>query len=257
VEQTGPVRAVVKIEGVHKNDGAASGCPSPCASISTPGPRRCAWCTPSSSTAIDKRTSSSGLGLAFSVPMREQVHNRHVRFSGEGDGLWAEPVAAATARPLRCPGRHRLPRPTRGQAHRQQGDVQRARAEAADRLGGVGRFQAGATTADGFTIQKRTNPQSCWLDAIAGRRASGLVFAGDVSGGLAVGVKNFWQSYPASLEVRHHGGRRPNCASGCGRPTRPPWTCATTTPRRTGWIPATKTCSPASARRTAWRAPAR
>ena len=28
------------------------------------------------------------------------------------------------------------------------------------------------------------------------------MFAGDVSGGLAVGVKNFWQSYPASLEVR-------------------------------------------------------
>src|SRR5262249_8560132 len=57
------------------------------------------------------------------------------------------------------------------------------------------------STADGFKIQKRTNPQSCWLDAGAGRRASGLVFAGDVSGGLAVGVKNFWQSYPGSLEV--------------------------------------------------------
>ena len=64
-------------------------------------------------------------------------------------------------------------------------------------------FKLAQTTADGFTIQKRTNPQSCWLDAIAGRRSSGLVFAGDVSGGLAVGVKNFWQSYPASLEVRH------------------------------------------------------
>jgi hypothetical protein len=33
-----------------------------------------------------------GLGIVFGVPMREQVHNRHVRFSGEGEGLWAEPV---------------------------------------------------------------------------------------------------------------------------------------------------------------------
>src|SRR5207244_12455641 len=33
--------------------------------------------------------------------------------------------------------------------------------------------------------------------------SAGLVFAGDVSGGLGVGVKNFWQSYPASLEVRN------------------------------------------------------
>ena len=29
------------------------------------------------------------------------------------------------------------------------------------------------------------------------------MFVGDVSGGLGVGVKNFWQSYPASLEVQN------------------------------------------------------
>ena len=28
------------------------------------------------------------------------------------------------------------------------------------------------------------------------------MFAGDVSGGLSAGLRNFWQSYPASLEVR-------------------------------------------------------
>src|SRR5437667_320695 len=28
-------------------------------------------------------------------------------------------------------------------------------------------------------------------------------FAGDVSGGLAVGVRNFWQSHPASLEIHN------------------------------------------------------
>ncbi len=56
---------------------------------------------------------------------------------------------------------------------------------------------------DGFTIQKRTNPQSTWLFSAAGRRASGLAFVGDVSGGLGVGVKNFWQSYPAELQVEN------------------------------------------------------
>jgi hypothetical protein len=62
-------------------------------------------------------------------------------------------------------------------------------------------YQLSQLTADGFQVQKRTNPQSCWVFAGAGKRASGLVFAGDVSGGLAVAVKNFWQSHPASLEV--------------------------------------------------------
>ena len=36
--------------------------------------------------------------------------------------------------------------------------------------------------ADGFTIVKRTNPQSCWLAAGAGQRASGLVFVGGADG---------------------------------------------------------------------------
>jgi hypothetical protein len=64
-------------------------------------------------------------------------------------------------------------------------------------------FKLDQPNADGFTIVKRTNPQSVWLPSGAGRRASGLVFAGDVSGGLGVSIRNFWQSYPASLEVRH------------------------------------------------------
>ena len=64
-------------------------------------------------------------------------------------------------------------------------------------------FKLDQPNADGFTIVKRTNPQSTWLQAGAGQRASGLVFAGDESGGLAVSIKNFWQSYPASLEVRN------------------------------------------------------
>ena len=68
-------------------------------------------------------------------------------------------------------------------------------------------FKLAQTTADGFTIQKRTNPQSCWLDAVAGRRASAWCSPATSRAGSRSGVKNFWQSYPASLEVRgRHGG---------------------------------------------------
>jgi hypothetical protein len=36
---------------------------------------------------------------------------------------------------------------------------------------------------------------------------------GDVTGGLAMGVKNFWQSYPASLEVQGTTKAAANVAS--------------------------------------------
>ncbi|HKH59364.1 MAG TPA: hypothetical protein VKA49_00965, partial [Flavitalea sp.] len=56
--------------------------------------------------------------------------------------------------------------------------------------------------ADGFNISKRTNTKSTWIEANAGKRAKGFVFVGDTKGGLGVGLKHFWQSYPAALEVR-------------------------------------------------------
>jgi hypothetical protein len=200
VEQTGPVRAVVKIEGVHKND-ARQWLPFTLRLYFYAGTTPVRLVHTIVFDGDQEKDFIKGLGLAFTVPMREQVHNRHVRFSGEGDGLWSEPV-----QPLS--GRFPLP----GSSYAGQLAGQRiANRESFNPRGQKlmsdwavwDDFKLAQTTADGFTIQKRTNPQSCWLDAIAGRRAGGLVFAGDVSGGLAVGVKNFWQSFPASLEVLH------------------------------------------------------
>jgi hypothetical protein len=54
----------------------------------------------------------------------------------------------------------------------------------------------------GFTIQKRTNPQSTWLYSAEGERSSGFAFVGDVTGGLGIALRNFWQSYPAELQVQ-------------------------------------------------------
>ena len=62
-------------------------------------------------------------------------------------------------------------------------------------------FKLVQPTADGFEIRKRTGPDGAWIPSNAGRRASGLVFVGDVSGGLAVSLRNFWESHPTALEV--------------------------------------------------------
>jgi hypothetical protein len=204
VEQTGPVRAVVKIEGVHKADtGAREWLPFTVRLYFYAGMEQVRLVHTIVFDGDDQKDFIRGLGVAFSVPMREQIHNRHVRFSGEGDGLWSEPIEPASARPLMLPGG--------GNAYPDQLAGKRIpNKEAFDQRGQKlltdwavwDAYKLVQPTADGFTIQKRTNPQSCWLNAIAGKRASGLVFLGDVSGGLAVGVKNFWQSYPASLEVQ-------------------------------------------------------
>jgi hypothetical protein len=60
-------------------------------------------------------------------------------------------------------------------------------------------------SADSFAIQKRTGAHSSWINVAAGKRAQGLAFAGDTSGGLAVGMKNFWQLAPTGLEIAGAG----------------------------------------------------
>ena len=193
------MRATVKIDGVHKND-AREWLPFSVRLYFYAGAQPVRLVHTIVFDGDHEKDFIKGLGVAFTIPMREQVHNRHVRFSGEGDGLWSEPAQPLT-------GRRFLP----GNPYASQ--LAGKRIANKETFNAAGQklmtdwavwddFKLAQTTADGFTIQKRTNPESCWLDAIGGRRSSGLVFAGDVSGGLAVGVKNFWQSHPASLEVR-------------------------------------------------------
>jgi hypothetical protein len=206
VEQTGPVRAAVKIEGVHKaNQSAREWLPFTVRLYFYAGSEQVRMVHTIVFDGDDQKDFIKGLGVAFSVPMREQVHNRHVRFGGEGDGLWAEPVQPATGRrALAMPGGQGSPFVDQlaGKRIPNKEAYNAARQKLLTDWAVWDSYKLMQPTPDGFVIQKRTNPQSCWLDAAGGKRSAGLVFAGDVSGGLAVGVKNFWQSYPSSLEVQ-------------------------------------------------------
>jgi hypothetical protein len=64
------------------------------------------------------------------------------------------------------------------------------------------RLQAGAAQSRRLYDSQADQSAELLADVLAGRRSAGLVFAGDVSGGLAAVLRNFWQSYPTSLEVR-------------------------------------------------------
>ena len=98
-EQSGPVRAVVKIEGVHKAvAGAREWLPFTVRLYFYAGEQTVRMVHTIVFDGDEQKDFLRGLGLVFEVPMREEVHNRHVRFSGEGDGLWAEPLQPLTGR---------------------------------------------------------------------------------------------------------------------------------------------------------------
>jgi hypothetical protein len=222
VEQTGPLRAVVKIEGTHKAEkGNREWLPFTVRLYFYAGQAAVRMVHTIVFDGDQEKDFIRGLGVVFAVPMREQIHNRHVRFSAEGEGLWSEPLepltgarmlaapgaaAAAAFAPGARPGGEIYATQLAGQRVPDKGQFNPQGQSLIDNWAVWDSYKLVQPNADGFQIQKRTNPQSCWLFAGAGKRASGLVFAGDVSGGLAVALKNFWQSHPASLEVLHATG---------------------------------------------------
>jgi hypothetical protein len=209
VEQSGPVRAVVKFEGIHKGE--------------TSGrewlPFHVRLYFYSGQTAIrlvhtimfdgdQEKDFIHGLGVTFAVPMREEIQNRHVRFSGTGEGLWSEPIQPLIGRggPRRMVegpnGQNVYATQLEGQRVPNRNEMTDAGRDLLDHWAIWDDFKLTQLDHTGFSVRKRTNPQSTWLFSAAGERSSGYVFAGDVSGGLGVSVKNFWQSHPAELLVQ-------------------------------------------------------
>jgi hypothetical protein len=88
VEQSGPVRAVVKIDGVHKaTPGAREWLPFTVRLYFYAGQSDVRLLHTIVFDGDHEKDFIRGLGVAFAVPMREQMHNRHVRFTGEGGRL--------------------------------------------------------------------------------------------------------------------------------------------------------------------------
>lgn len=185
VEQSGPVRAVVKIEGMHR--GVVS------KREWLPFSMRLYFYAHQTAVRVvhtivfdgdQEKDFVRGLGLQMDVPMRDEPRNRTVRFAGPDGGVWSEPL-----------------QPGGGSIEQETGQPFNGNAVFAQNAIWDD-FKLMQPGPDGFTIVKRTNPTSTWLFSTAGKRAPGLVFAGDLGGGLSIGVKNFWQSFPSALEVR-------------------------------------------------------
>lgn len=207
IEQHGPQRAVLRLRGKHRSaqPGAARGW--------LPFDLRLYFYAGGDALRVmhswvfdgePQRDFIRGLGLRFDVPLRDAPHDRHVRFAGEGaQGLWAEAVRGLTGL-RRDPGAavraaqlagQRCPPPETWQHASVRRFLERIPA-----WGDVSLSQLGP---DSFQIKKRTKAGHTWVHAAWGGRAAGLGYVGDTRGGVAFGLRDFWQRHPAQLDIRN------------------------------------------------------
>ncbi len=208
LEQNGAVRSTVKVEGTHSGNGRDW----------LPFTVRLYFYKNSDQIRIvhsfvfdgdaDKDFISS-LGIRFRIPMREEMYNRHVAFVGDGGSVWAEPVEPLVGRRVLMAPKDK-PQPEKIYQEQQMEGKRIPQHEFFDEKGQFliekwakwDSYRLSQLTDNSYSIRKKTQEDRPWIGTVTGDRAAGYAFAGDVSGGLGVFLKNFWQLYPSTLEVK-------------------------------------------------------
>ncbi|TWD84895.1 hypothetical protein FB561_6091 [Kribbella amoyensis] len=193
VEQRGPVRAVVRVEGRHGDW--------------LPFSVRLYFYAGATDVRIvhtfvwdgdPDRDFLAGLGLSADVVMTDEPHNRHIRLAGP-EGFLTEAVRGLTGL-RRDPGEEVRRAQVAGES---VGEIPNP--EVSQRLHLIPRwndYTLDQSSADGFTLRKRTAPGHGWVTIPAGTRAPGYGYVGGAGGGLGFGLRDFWKVHPTRLDIR-------------------------------------------------------
>jgi len=220
IEQRGPVRAVIKLDGKHAGE----------AGEWLPFSLRLYFYAGSESVRIvhsfiyDGDPASSflcGLGLSGDVPMRDAGYDRHLRFAGEDGGLWGEAVQPLTGL-RRDPGQAFRDAQVAGKAVPPLGQMADSVRGKLQYIPQWGDFTLSQPTSDGFAITKRTSPGHGWIAVDSAGRAPGLGYVGGVSGGVAFAIADFWQRCPTRLDIRNAASDKASFTAWYHAPDAPP-----------------------------------
>ncbi|MDF2192377.1 hypothetical protein [Paraflavitalea sp. CAU 1676] len=144
----------------------------------------------------------SGLGIRFTVPLKDELHDRHIRFVGHDKGVFAEAVRGLTGL-RRDPGKPFTDAQTKGLATPPNSEMPAAVAQRLQYIPAFGDYTLFQSSPNSFNIQKRTRQGYGWIQSAQGTRSDGMAFLGTPTGGIAIGIRNCWQSYPAQLDIRN------------------------------------------------------
>jgi hypothetical protein len=114
-----------------------------------------------------------GLGVRFSVPMRDAAYDRHIRIAGEGKGFLTEAVKGITGL-RRDPGASVRAAQVKGEKLADPATWDQRVTTRLQYIPHWGDYTLAQLSADGFTLRKRTKKGYGWIAAGGGKRASGF-----------------------------------------------------------------------------------
>ncbi|KXH61709.1 hypothetical protein CSAL01_08834 [Colletotrichum salicis] len=220
VEQTGPIRGVIAVRGVHVEASRES---EPAVETHQPWvPFTLRFYLYAGSSHIrilhtiiydgDTNDFVRGIGIRLKMPLQEEAaFDRHVRFSGASGGVLAEASQGLTglwkdpgkeARSAQVQGRP-LPSPESWNPELPQASLRWVPI--------WNDFSLHQLSPDGFTLEKRLKEGHPWIKTANGTKAGGVVYVGGANrGGLVIGSRHFWERYPTGIDIRGVGASQEN-----------------------------------------------
>ncbi|TCO09325.1 hypothetical protein EV194_103237 [Natronoflexus pectinivorans] len=202
LEQDGPIRSVVKLSGIHQSENNNQLMPFSVRLYFYAGSENIRIMHSITYDGDEEKDFIRGIGVRFDVPMHNaQMHDRHIRFSGENDGVFAEAVKGLTGL-RRDPGSEIISAQLEGLMTPAVEEFPERVRRGLPYIATFGDYTLFQSSSNAFRIRKRTEPGHTWLNAGYGSRSSGAGFVGSPLGGIGFGIRNFWQSYPAQIDIR-------------------------------------------------------
>lgn len=207
LEQHGPVRAVVRLEGTHRQDHAdadgqrRSWLPFVVRFYFHAGARSVRMVHSFIWDGDADRDFLAGLGVRFTVPLESELHDRHVRIAGADGGFLTEAVRGLTGL-RRDPGEDVRHAQLAGRPTPPLEEWSELVSKRLHLIPAWNDFTLTQLSADGFELRKRTGEGHGWVGISGGTRASGFCSLSDPRGGFGIGIRDFWQSHPGQLDIR-------------------------------------------------------
>nr|WP_270878800.1 hypothetical protein [Paenibacillus aestuarii] len=206
VEQSGPIRAVVKLTGRHRAvNGSREWLPFSLRLYVYAGLESIRIVHTFHYDGNPNEDYIKGLGLRFAVPMRGAQYNRHIRFAGDS-GYFSE--SPKTLHTRRTQGKYRelFEQQTRGESVVFDPSEDAYFLSLLDDSATWDSFKLVQDSSDHYRIWKRTKAGCSWVKVTDGSRAGGLGYVGGEGGGLAAGLRHFWEKHPSGLDVQGTAG---------------------------------------------------
>jgi hypothetical protein len=227
LEESGPLRVVVKLEGVHI--GSIGGTKSKKDSREVfPFQVRLYFYAGSDEVKVvhsfkfninEEKEFLNGIGIEFRFAASGEQFNRHVGFTGE-TGMFYEGVQGMYRGHGYWPAANNVKPEALSLYERQQLDGQftsldrekqelRSFAEIVDDNAAWNDYRISQDSCDHYVVTKRATDGCAFITAAHGRRAGGTAFFGSKAGIFAIAMKDFWQKCPTALEISGARGDSP------------------------------------------------